>query len=138
MLLQEITNWTEFKFFGLKKSYHFPYWDNYSHLIEYYELVFKKIYLFPYWNNYSHLIEYYELVFKKIYHFPYWNNYSHLIEYYELVFKKISFLRKNQTDHTWKSEKGEVIADNMAPKSYFLLFVMNYNWDPQYEFGDQL
>ena len=53
------------------------------------------------------------------------------------------FLRKNQTDHVrhliwpeWK--KGEIIPDNTAPKSYHLLIVENYNWDPQYEFGDQL
>ena len=34
-------------------------------------------------------------------------------------------------------EKGEVIPDNAAPKNYFLLFVENCYWDPQYEFGDQ-
>ena len=33
-------------------------------------------------------------------------------------------------------KKGEVIPDNMAPKSYLPLFVENYYWDPQYEFGD--
>ena len=32
-----------------------------------------------------------------------------------------------------KVEKGEVIPDNTAPKSYLPLFVKN----PQYEFGDQ-
>ena len=36
-----------------------------------------------------------------------------------------------------KVEKGEVIPDNAAPKSYLPLFVKNYYWDPQYEFGDQ-
>ena len=34
-------------------------------------------------------------------------------------------------------EKGEVILDNMAPKSYLPLIVENYYWDPQYEFKDQ-
>ena len=34
-------------------------------------------------------------------------------------------------------EKGEVTPDNAAPKSYFPLFVENYYWDSQYEFGDQ-
>ena len=34
-------------------------------------------------------------------------------------------------------EKGEVILDNRAPKRYLQLFVENYYWAPQYEFGDQ-
>ena len=34
-------------------------------------------------------------------------------------------------------EKEEVIPDNTAPKSYLPLFVENYYWDPQYEFGDR-
>ena len=33
-------------------------------------------------------------------------------------------------------EKGEVIPNNKAPKSYRPLFVENYYSDPQYEFGD--
>ena len=34
-------------------------------------------------------------------------------------------------------EKGEVIPDNTAPKSYLRLFVENYYCVPQYDFGDQ-
>ena len=34
-------------------------------------------------------------------------------------------------------EKEEVILDNTAPKSYLPLFVDNYCWTPQNEFGDQ-
>ena len=34
-------------------------------------------------------------------------------------------------------EKGEVIPDNTAPKSYHPIFVKNYYSDPQYEFRDQ-
>ena len=35
-----------------------------------------------------------------------------------------------------RMEKGEVISDNTASKSYLPLFVENYYWAPQYEFKD--
>ena len=35
-------------------------------------------------------------------------------------------------------KKGEGITDLVEPKSYFLLFVENYNSHPQLEFGDQI
>ena len=51
-------------------------------------------------------------------------------------YKKL-FLTVKQIDHVrhliWSVEKAEVIPDNTAPKSYFLLFDDNYYKVPQYE-----
>ena len=54
----------------------------------------------------------------------------------KFISKKKSSWPRAALDLAWV-EKGEVIPDNTAPKSYLPLFVENYYSDTHYEFGDQ-